>query len=223
MKVCVIIPTYNEEKAIGDLVSSICSRNLDVLVVDDGSVDNTHKIAGDRGAMVLRNDNNLGKGASLVRGFNYALANNFDVVITMDGDGQHLAEDIKNFMDSARSSDSDIFVGNRMHRLKNMPWTRIFTNKIMSGFISMMAKQKIPDTQCGFRLIKKRALEKINLVTSKFEIESEMLIKGARLGFKIESVPIETVYSGEKSRINPIIDTLRFFRFTIRELWNTKR
>jgi glycosyltransferase involved in cell wall biosynthesis len=223
MKACVIIPTYNEAKAIGDLVSSIRSQNFEVVVVDDGSLDKTHKIACDSGALVLRNENNLGKGASLARGFNHALANNFDAVITMDGDGQHLTEDIQHFIRLATSSDSDIFIGNRMYKTQNMPLLRILTNKIMSWFISVITKQKIPDSQCGFRLIKKEALKRIDFVTSKFEIESEMLIKGARLGFKIESIPIKTVYSGEKSRINPVVDTFRFFRFAIRELWTTKR
>ncbi len=223
MKTCVIIPTYNEAKAIGDLVCSIRSQNFEVVVVDDGSADKTFKIASDCGATILRNEKNLGKGASLVKGFNYALANNFDAVVTMDGDGQHLAEDIQQFINVAKNSDSDIFIGNRMHKPRNMPWVRVLTNNAMSWFISGLVKQKIPDSQCGFRLIKKEALKKIDFITSNFEIESEMLIKGARLGFKIESVSIKTVYSGEKSRINPFVDTFRFLRFAIGELWISKR
>lgn len=222
MNTCVIIPTYNEEKAIGDLINSIRSQNLDVIVIDDGSQDNTHKIARDSGAVVLRNSDNLGKGASLIKGFNYALSKNFDAIITMDGDGQHLAEDIPYFIRLAKYSQSGILIGNRMLKTQNMPLVRILTNKLMSWFISAVAGQKIPDTQCGFRLIKRNVLNKVNLVTSKFEIESEMLIKGARLGFKIESIPIRTVYSREKSRINPIVDTFRFIKFAIKELWTTK-
>jgi len=222
MNTCVIIPTYNEAKTIGNLIRSIRSQNLEVIVVDDGSQDDTYKIASDCGAVVLRNENNLGKGTSLVRGLNYALAKNFDAAITMDGDGQHLAEEIPYFIRLARYSDGDILIGNRMHQTKNMPRIRVLTNKFMSWFISAVTRQKIPDSQCGFRLIKKEVLRKMSLVSSKFEIESEMLIKGSRLGFKIQSVPIKTVYSGEKSRIHPVIDTLRFFRFAIKELWTTK-
>jgi hypothetical protein len=92
----------------------------------------------------------------------------------------------------------------------------------MSWLLSCIAKQKIPDTQCGFRLIKQEVLKRVPLVTSKYETESEILIRSSRLGFKIESVPIKTIYLGEKSRINPFIDTLRFFRFLIRELWTTR-
>jgi len=223
MNTCVVIPTYNEEKAIGNLIRSIRSQDLEVIVVDDGSKDNTYKIACDCGAVVLRNESNLGKGASLINGLNYALAKNFDAVITMDGDGQHLAEEIPFFLRLATYSDSCILIGNRMHKLENMPLVRVITNTLMSWFISAIARQKIPDTQCGYRLIKKEALKKINLVCSKFEIESEMLIKASRLGFKIQSIPIKTVYLGEKSRIHPIVDTVRFFKFVILELWTTNR
>jgi glycosyltransferase involved in cell wall biosynthesis len=222
MKTCVIIPAYNEAKAIGGLLNSIRRQNLEAVVIDDGSKDSTYKIASECGATVLRNEKNLGKGASLVKGFNYALDKNYDAVITMDGDGQHLAEEIPYFVRLAQYSDSHIFIGNRMNKTQNMPRMRVLTNKFMSWFISSVAKQNIPDTQCGLRLLKKEALRNIDLETSKFEIESEMLIKGARLGYKIESVPIKTVYSDEKSRIHPVVDTLRFFRFMIRELWITK-
>lgn len=222
MKTCVIIPTYNEAREIGRLVREIRLQELDVLVVDDGSSDNTSEIAKNNGAVVLRNQDNEGKGASLIKGFNYALSNDYDAVITMDGDGQHLPEDLSYFIRLATYSDSAIFIGNRMQKIKNMPFMRLMTNRLMSWLLSSMAKQKIPDTQCGFRLLKKEALKKVELVTSKYETESEILIRGSRLGFRIESVPIKTVYLDEKSQINPFIDTLRFFRFIIRELWTSR-
>lgn len=219
MKTCVIIPTYNEAKTIGDLIRQICAQDLSVVVIDDGSKDNTSKIAQEQGAVVLRNQNNEGKGASLIKGFHYALNHDFDALICMDGDGQHLATDISYFMRLAKYSDSAIFIGNRMYRTKSMPWIRLWTNKFMSWLISKIAKQKIPDTQCGFRLIKKEVLKKLKLLTSKYETESEVLIKASRLGFKIESVPIKTVYGEGESQINPFIDTLRFIRFIVREIW----
>jgi glycosyltransferase involved in cell wall biosynthesis len=222
MKACIIIPTYNESKAISDILKRIRQQNLEVIVVDDGSSDNTHKIAQDGGAIVLREDNNKGKGASLIRGFDYALGRDYQAVITMDGDGQHLPEDIPYFMRLAENSDSGIFIGNRMSKAQGMPRLRILTNKFMSWLVSKITKQNIPDTQCGFRLIKRAVLEKLDLTTSKYETESEILIKAARLGCKIESVPIKTVYQGEKSQINPFIDTLRFAKFIIRELWTSR-
>jgi glycosyltransferase involved in cell wall biosynthesis len=222
MKICVIIPTYNEAGAIADLVKKIREQELEVVVIDDGSADNTWQIAQNNGATVLRNLNNEGKGASLIKGFSYALEKDFDAVITMDGDGQHLPDEIPYFIRLAKYSDSGIFIGNRMLKRKDMPLVRILTNQLLSWFISTLAKQKIPDTQCGFRLIKKRVLEKLNLKTSKYETESEIIIQAAHRGFKIESIPIKTIYKGEKSQINPFIDTLRFIRFVSRELWTMK-
>lgn len=100
---------------------------------------------------------------------------------------------------------------------EDMPVLRIITNRFMSRIISAIAKQYIPDTQCGFRLIKRELLQKMDLSTSKYETESEILIKAARSGFKIESVPVKTIYSGQKSQINPFVDTLRFMRFMFLE------
>jgi len=217
MRVCVVIPTYNESGAIGELVEQVFAHNFFVVVVDDGSKDNTVGIARDKGAVVLESKINQGKGASLIKGFEYVLSNNFDAAITMDGDGQHLAEDLSYFIRLAEYSESAIIIGNRMANPKNMPLLRVLTNKFMSWMISGITKQDIPDTQCGFRLIKKEVLEKADFKCRKYEIESEILIKASRLGFKIESVPIKTVYGFQKSRINPFKDTLRFIRFILKE------
>lgn len=222
MNPCVIIPTYNEAKEIGGLVEEIRQQGLDVVVIDDGSSDNTAEIARNHGAIVLRNEVNKGKGASLNSGFDYVLNHDYDAVITMDGDGQHLPQDIPFFLRLAEYSDNGILIGNRMQRTKAMPPVRFLTNKTMSWFLSYLAKQNIPDTQCGFRLIKKEVLKNLVLVTSKYDTESEILIKGSRLGFKIESVPIKTIYNNEKSKINPFVDTFRFFRLVFRELWITQ-
>ena len=221
MRTCIIIPTYNEAKEIAKLIGEVKGKNLDILVVDDGSSDNTAQIAKNHGATVIQNRINEGKGASLIKGFDYALSKGYDAVITMDGDGQHHPEDIPYFLRLAEYSDSGIFIGNRMQKVKTMPRVRLLTNQFMSWLISGIAKQKIPDTQCGFRLIKKEVLQKLRLRTSKYEIESEILLKTARLGFKIESIPIKVIYNGAKSQINPFIDTIRFIRFIIKEIWTT--
>jgi glycosyltransferase involved in cell wall biosynthesis len=218
MRVCVIIPAYNESRMIGVVVRQIREQGLDVFVIDDGSLDSTPEVAKANGAYVIKNEKNEGKGISLARGFEHVLLHNFDAVITMDGDGQHLPSDLQKFINRASASKNSIFIGNRMVKVKNMPWVRLMTNKFMSWLISAIARQEIPDTQCGFRLIKKDALKKIHLRTSKFEAESEMLIEAAREGFKIESVTISAVYKGEKSEINPVTDTIRFIRFIWREM-----
>lgn len=216
MNLCVIIPTYNEAKHISKIVRELLKYNLKVLVIDDGSKDETSKLASLSGAEVIRKQKNEGKGSCLRVGFDYALRNNFDGIITMDGDGQHLPKEVVKFIQRAKSSDNSIFIGNRMYNPLNMPWIRRLTNLIMSSFISFITKQKIPDTQCGFRLIKRELLEKIKLSTSHYETDTEIIIIASKFGYKIESIPIESVYSGQKTHINPIFDTLRFIWLIIK-------
>ena len=219
MKICVIIPAHNEAKTVSSLIRQIHALNLDMVIIDDGSTDDTALIAGQSGVPVIRNPQNLGKGASLVRGFEYILKNDFDACITMDADGQHLPEDIPKFIETAlNKEEAGIIIGNRMADLKNMPFIRILTNKFMSWLLSGISGQKIYDSQCGFRLIRRKALEQLSLKTSKFEIESEIIIEAGRSGIKIESVPIHTIYQKERSHINPFIDTLRFFKFIFEKL-----
>ncbi|MDD5730961.1 MAG: glycosyltransferase family 2 protein [Candidatus Omnitrophica bacterium] len=222
MKTCVIIPAYNEAKTISGIVSLIRSQAIEVVIIDDGSLDNTSGLAQENGAFVIKNTQNQGKGASLNKGFNYALDKGFDAVITMDGDGQHLPEEIPDLIGAAEAKKADIVLGNRMQNTKGMPFVRILTNKFMSWLISVIAKQDIPDTQCGFRLIKKEVLKSVFIKSSKYEAESEILIKASRAGFKIASVPVKTVYLGEASKINPVTDTFRFLKYIIRELWSTR-
>ena len=213
MNICVVIPAFNEAETIGPLIKEIKSQCLEVLVIDDGSKDNTADASQKAGARVLINKKNCGKGVSLIKGFKYAVENNFDCVIAMDGDGQHLATDIPAFIQEAKNHEISVLVGNRMPNAKNMPILRFFTNQFMSWLISLLCKQQIPDSQCGFRLVKRAVLEKVKLNTANFEIESELLIKASRQGFKIAAVPITTVYRNEKSKINPFIDTFRFIKF----------
>lgn len=216
MRICVIIPSYNEEKTIGDLVKEISAEGLDILVIDDGSKDRTAELAKASGAHVLINNENEGKGATLKRGFNYATNHKYDAVITMDADGQHDPRDLKPLIDEAKRRKSNLVVGNRMSFYKNMPLIRILTNKFMSLVISLMCQQDVPDTQCGYRFISTDILKKIDLFTSNFEIESEVLVQAAKKGYRIDSFPIKTIYAGQKSQINPFVDTFRFIRFLIK-------
>lgn len=217
MKICVLIPSFNEEKTIGWLVRAVREFNYDVFVIDDGSRDRTAQFASENGAEVLINKKNLGKGASLRKAFDVLMHRDYDCIVTMDGDGQHLPEDLIHFARLFEEKRPGIIVGNRMMKPKGMPLIRWLTNKFMSFVLSKMCKQHVFDTQCGYRLIDMEVLKKLKLSTEKFEIESEMLIEAALNGFKIESVPITTVYSGQNSAIHPVKDTLRFLRFVFKE------
>jgi glycosyltransferase involved in cell wall biosynthesis len=223
MKTCVLIPSYNEEKTIGNIVKDVHSLGFDVFVVDDGSTDDTEKIANEAGAFVLRHKKNEGKGFALRNGFNYILNLDYDVIITMDGDGQHSVKDIEKFITAVQNNtEIGVIIGNRMFNTKDMPYTRILTNIFMSFITSIFCRQEVSDTQCGFKLVKRVVLENIKLLTSNFEIESEILIRASRLGYKILSIPIETIYldsSLRYSKISPIIDTFRFIKFMFKEIW----
>lgn len=219
MKICLLIPAYNEAQAIGSLVKDVRSRGYDVLVVDDGSSDATSKMASEAGASVLVNATNHGKGYSLQRGFDHIITQDYDALIALDGDGQHSPEDLQNFVKLYERERPDIICGNRMRNPKGMPGVRFVTNKVMSWLISMVCRQSIADTQCGYRLIGLNVLRNIKLSSTAFEIESEVLIKASKKGFRIVSVPIRTIYSNERSKINPFFDTIRFFIYIVREMF----
>ena len=222
MKTCVIIPAVNEARHIGFVLEGIRPYGIPVVVIDDGSSDETSAVAKEKGAVVLRNRQNLGKGAALIRGFQYAVENHFDAVLTMDGDGQHDPQDIPFFLRHAEYSSNGIVIGNRMGRARGMPLVRLATNWCMSWLLSCVVRQSVPDTQCGFRLIKSEVLKRLDLRTKKFETESEIIIKASRAGFKVKSIPIKTLYAQTKSQIDPLIDTLRFIKLLAYETWRAQ-
>jgi len=212
----VLIPSYNESKTVGLLVEKVKAKGLNAVVIDDGSVDGTCEIAKRSGAHVVRHQRNQGKGASLKTGFRYILDNDYDAAIIMDGDGQHSPEDLPKFLTEASNPEVDIVVGNRMVACKNMPRIRWLTNKFMSSVISLICQKKMADSQCGFRLIKRKALAALHPSTSNYEIESETIIEANHKGFKIKFVPIQTIYGKQVSRINPLVDTIRSLRLLLK-------
>ena len=222
MNVCVLIPAHNEAKTLGDIVAAIKGKRLDVLVIDDGSDDGSGHISAEKGAVVIRNDQRKGKGFALQKGFVYALEKGYDGIMTMDGDGQHAVNDLDVFMAEIRKSPDDIITGNRMHDPHGMPGVRFATNQFMSWLISLICKQSVPDTQCGYRYISKKILQGLQLTTTDFEIETEVLVQASRMERKIVSVPIQTIYQDEKSKINPLRDTMRFFMYIIKLMRSPK-
>jgi glycosyltransferase involved in cell wall biosynthesis len=219
MNICILIPAYNEARAIGAVVKEVRSKGIDVLVVDDGSSDGTTEAARVNGASVLTNFKNQGKGFSLQRGFDHIISQHYEALITMDGDGQHAVADLDGFIRLYQEKRPDVICGNRMTDHKGMPFVRFLTNQIMSGLISLVCRQKIYDTQCGYRLITTNVLKNIQLSSSAFEIESEVLIKASKKKYRIASVPVRTIYAGEQSKINPFFDTVRFIVYIIRGMF----
>ena len=217
--ICIIIPVYNEKNKIQEIIRQIKEIGIDLLVIDDGSVDETRDIIREEKIKVIYHKENKGKGYSLKEGFQYAIDKGYEGIITMDGDGQHLVEDIKQFIIEIQKDSQILVIGNRMKSNKNMPIIRQWTNKIMSSIISRICKQEILDTQCGYRYIATSILKKVELKTNEFELETEILIQASRLKYKIISVPIQTIYGDEKSKINPIRHTIKFINYIRKEIF----
>lgn len=208
---CVIVPAYREGGRIGAVVKGIRPWCDDVIVVDDGSDDRTADEAASAGAIVIRHAVNRGKGAALETGFRVARERGFDYAITMDGDGQHVPEDIRTFMDAYRTTGTPVLIGNRMADTRAMPFVRRWTNRFMSWLLSREMGQRVPDTQCGYRLYRLSAIAGVPVESGRFAAESEILMHLSHAGVRIGSVPIATRYGTERSKINPWKDTVRFF------------
>jgi len=217
-----VIPGYNAANTIGPLVQQIKTLGFEAIVVDDGSIDRTAQIATDAGALVISHIRNQGKGRALRTGFAAALQAGYEVVITMDSDGQHDPREIPRLLEHAAVSEAPLVVGNRLVNNQTMPRTRRWTNRVMSLLTSWLARQHIPDSQCGFRVIHRQVLERVSLSSNRFEIETELLLGAARLGWSVASVPINTIYNRHPSHIHPLWDTMRFARFVLRYLFQTR-
>ncbi len=207
---CVIIPAYREGGRVGAVVKDVCRYIADVIVVDDGSPDETAAEAERAGASVIRHVTNRGKGVALDTGFKVARERGFHFVITMDGDGQHAVSDIPRFMEAYARTGTPVLVGNRMADTRAMPWVRVMTNRFMSWLLSREMGQRVPDTQCGYRLYELSVVPEISAESKRFAAESEILMDLSRKKVVIGSMPVATIYGTEKSKINPVKDTIRF-------------
>ena len=212
-RIAAVIPAYQEEKHVGEVARRARTQLENVLVVDDGSTDSTADRARSSGVDVVVHPHNCGKGESIKTGLRYWLERGSEYVVLLDADGQHLPEEISRFVESAASeSNAKVFIGSRMNDTSTMPLLRRIVNRYMSGKISRLCGQQIPDTQCGFRMLHRDIIPEVLAGAGRFEYETEMLIIASRKGHRVASVPITTVYSDEVSSINPVRDTLRFFK-----------
>jgi glycosyltransferase involved in cell wall biosynthesis len=210
--VLAIIPAYCEGRFVGQVVRQVFQYVQAVLVVDDGSPDNTSSEAESAGAKVIRHPTNLGKGAALKTGLDYAVSVDAPFFLFLDADGQHDPSEIPAFMEAINRSGADLVVGNRMLNLQSMPLIRRWTNQFMSWQIGRICRVPIPDSQCGFRLARKELIQVLMAPSNRFEFESESIILAARQGFRLDFVPIRTIYTDQHSKIRPLRDTIRYLR-----------
>jgi glycosyltransferase involved in cell wall biosynthesis len=212
----VVIPCRDEARTIADLVVGVRAYLPKVIVVDDGSHDATAAEALDSGADLIALPEPLGKGAALICGWKRAADLGFSWAVTMDGDGQHSPNDLPLFFQDAQPDEPALVIGNRMLNAQAMPWLRRQVNRWMSKRLSRRTGTRLPDSQCGFRLLHLPSLSRMALATKHFEIESELILASVRLRIPIKFVPIQVIYKGGPSKINPVLDSLRWFRWFFR-------
>lgn len=215
----ILIPAYNEERLIGKFLSSIDFPRENIIVVDDGSSDNTSSVSESKGVNTIRHNINKGKGEAHRTGFDYAMKKGAEWVITMDADGQHSSEDIPLFTRAIDRKNWDIIIGERIISTRTMPFLRFLTNSATSFVVSLLCGKRVRDSQSGFRAVRVRLLSSLSLSTRNFQTESEIIIKAGRKGFKIGAVPIKTIYNDSKSYIRPFLDSVRFIILVIQSLW----
>lgn len=213
-RVIALIPAFNEAAKIAEVIRQTRLHTAQVIVIDDGSADTTAQLAEQGGATVLRHPQNRGKGAAIATALEFFGKSDAEFGVFLDGDGQHDPEEIPKFVEAAHALGADVVVGTRMTETRDMPVVRKFTNQFTSWVTSKLAGQTIPDSQCGYRLVRRCVLSHLQLSSSRFETETEMLIQASRAGHKITNVPVRTIYgdAARASHIHPIRDTIRFFK-----------
>ena len=217
--IAVLIPAYNAEKSLGELILRLCKSlgDVQIVVVDDGSVDKTNEVAASAGAVVLRHEKNRGKGAALQTGFNFITEQaGIEFIVTMDADLQHQPEDVPKFFLAQQKSNADIIIGWREKIGTRMPVHRRLSNTVTSALVGIRTGVKVKDSQCGFRLIRRSVIERVHLEAAGYEAETEFLIKAASRGFTVDFVPVQTIYGPEKSYMTYWATTVNFIKVIFR-------
>ena len=217
----VVVPAYQA----GPMLSAVLSRLNPIiprertLVVDDGSSDATSDVARTAGVHVIRLEPNGGKGAAVRAGMTWWMRHSgWQALITMDADGQHAPEDLLDLVREWKRSDAGVVMGERRFAGVGMPWERQLSNRITSALVSWRTGQRVPDSQCGFRLHSRRAVDAVVTVTNGFEAETEWLLRAAARGFRFSSAPVQTIYAGERSSMTYWNTTWAFIRTLFMEV-----
>ena len=210
-RVLVVIPAYNAERSVGDVVRACRATIDDVVVVDDGSIDRTAAEALAAGAHVISHAMNRGKGAALKTGFGYAMQHGYDAVLTLDADGQHLPGEIPKFLTARAETQADLIIGGRAHLFDQMLPRRRMANRFSAWSIARCSKTNVTDSQSGFRLYSSELLLKVRLRSDGFDLESEVIVRAGRKGFRVITIPIDLGFVDglSTSHYKPLKDTLR--------------
>jgi glycosyltransferase involved in cell wall biosynthesis len=230
-RIAVVIPALNEELRIREVVQGALQLGHHVILIDDGSTDATLDRVSDLPLQVIRHDVRRGKGEGLRSGFRAALALDVDGVLSMDGDGQHLASDIPRLLAAARRFPQHIVIGARLRKRAQQPFHRRLANEFGDWGIAWATGYRIADTQSGQRYYPRAVCELAEVAGEGFVFEADILIQAARrLGTKVVSVPIESRYAGDgmagqfrRSHFRPLHDLYRITSHVVQRVWSHGR
>ncbi len=195
-KTFIIIPAYNEEKSIANVVKELKQNNYkNIIVIDDGSEDNTFKEAKKGNITVLKHILNRGQGAALKTGIDYALSNGADIIVTYDADGQHSPDDIKDIIKPIKNKKADITLGSRFLKKNKIPFIRKLFLKGGAFIIFLMYGIKLTDSHNGFRAMSRKAAEKIEIKSDSMEHASEILEEIKKKRLKYKEIPVTIRYT----------------------------
>lgn len=220
MKICVIIPVYNSERHITGVVESALQYVENIIIVNDGSTDATaERLSGflelGKSVTLVSYAKNRGKGYALKQGFRRALELEFTHAVTMDADGQHLAADIALLTKKSQENCEALIVGSRKFDNPNMPEGNKFANHFSNFWFRVQTGIALPDTQTGFRVYPLRKIEKIHLLTNRYEAELELLVRCAWKNIKLVSQPINVYYPPKNETISHFHAGRDFFRISV--------
>lgn len=219
MKTIVLIPTYNNENTICDVVQRVVAMDMEVMVVNDGSTDGTQvklkHLQEELHFTIVSYEKNRGKGGALKAGFSQAKEMGYTHVLTLDADGQHFPEDIPLLMEKGKENPDAIIVGSRSFGDENMPGGNVFANKFSNFWFMVQTLQRLPDTQTGFRLYPLESVGGLRVLTSRYEAELEMLVFSAWRGTKLIPVSVRVFYPSPEERISHFRPRLDFARITV--------
>lgn len=215
-RVCIIIPTFNNSKTLKGVIEDVLQYSIDVIVVNDGSTDETSQILSCFDQIeVLAYDKNLGKGYALRKGFAYAIEKGYQYTITIDADGQHFADDIPLFLEKLKNHPDAVIIGARNMEREGIPVKSSFGNKFSNFWFWFETGIKQPDTQSGYRLYPLEPIGKKKWITRKFEFEIEVMVRLAWSGVEVSSVPVKVYYAPKETRVSHFRPFVDFTRISI--------
>jgi len=217
LKTCVVIPTYNNDKTLADIIDRVSQYTPNIIVVNDGATDNTSQILKDYASTVqiVTYPKNKGKGYALQRGFEKALEVGFENAITIDSDGQHFPEDLPRLISRLQSEPNSLIIGARNMGQEDVPSGSSFGNNFSNFWFRVETGIRLPDTQSGYRVYPIKELSKFHFYCTKFEYEIEVPVRAAWSGIPVISEPVQIKYEQEEERVSHFRPYMDFFRISV--------